>query len=65
MLAVAGSKATLQLWDLCSDSAYRTAFADRVKSATGLDVVNRRKGRGQDGVLGLANDDESDESDEE
>ncbi|BGP13993.1 hypothetical protein JCM10213_005579 [Rhodosporidiobolus nylandii] len=58
-LAVAGSKANLQIWDTATNPGVRSTFGDRLK-ALGKDLSKTGAG-----VVGLANDDESDASDDE
>ncbi|OAV94649.1 hypothetical protein PTTG_05147 [Puccinia triticina 1-1 BBBD Race 1] len=60
-IAVAGSKASLQIWDLATNNGVRSVFKDRFKQfASALDLENR-KPIGKDGVLGVADDVESDD----
>lgn len=65
-LAVAGSKANLQIWDTISNAGVRQVFGDRLR-ALGKDVEaeaeRRRAGAG--GVVRLANDDDEDSAGED
>ncbi|GAA5953983.1 hypothetical protein JCM3765_000714 [Sporobolomyces pararoseus] len=59
-LAVAGSKANLQLWDVSTNPGVRTVFGDRLK-ALGKDLTKTGAG-----VVGLADDEDGDDiSDDE
>ncbi|BGP30191.1 rRNA-processing protein [Rhodotorula toruloides] len=58
-LAVAGSKANLQIWDTATNPGVRSVFGDRLR-ALGKDLSKTGAG-----VVGLADDDESDVSDDE
>ncbi|GAA6025700.1 hypothetical protein JCM11491_000338 [Sporobolomyces phaffii] len=59
-LAVAGSKANLQLWDTSTNPGVRTVFGDRLK-ALGKDLTKTGAG-----VVGLADDEDGDDvSDDE
>lgn len=61
-LAVAGSKASLQIWDTISNAGVRQVFGDRLR-AFGKDVdAERRPG---DGVVRLLDDDEGDSAAED
>ncbi|CAH7690647.1 WD40-repeat-containing domain protein [Phakopsora pachyrhizi] len=63
IVAVAGSNAKLQVWDLATNSGVRATFGDRLKRYADFDP-EKHKNIGNDGVLGLANDDETDEEDD-
>ncbi|GAA5970182.1 hypothetical protein JCM11641_000302 [Rhodosporidiobolus odoratus] len=58
-LAVAGSKANMQIWDTATNPGVRATFGDRLK-ALGKDL-NKTGG----GIIGVAKDEEDDETDEE
>lgn len=58
-LAVAGSKANLQIWDTATNAGIRSTFGDRLK-ALGKDL-----NKGGQGVIGLAADEEDDEFEDE
>ncbi|BGP22925.1 transducin family protein/WD-40 repeat family protein [Rhodotorula toruloides] len=58
-LAVAGSKANLQIWDTATNPGVRSVFGDRLR-ALGKDLSKTGAG-----VVGLADDDESDVSDDD
>ncbi|KAA1066976.1 hypothetical protein PGT21_011029 [Puccinia graminis f. sp. tritici] len=62
-IAVAGSKASLQIWDLATNNGVRSVFRDRLKQfSSSLDFENR-KPIGKDGVLSVVDDLESDDDD--
>ncbi|GAA6026925.1 hypothetical protein JCM8097_005967 [Rhodosporidiobolus ruineniae] len=58
-LAVAGSKANLQIWDTATNPGVRSTFGDRLR-ALGKDLTKTGAG-----VVGLVDDEEDDEFDDE
>ncbi|KAK7463457.1 rRNA-processing protein [Stygiomarasmius scandens] len=64
IVAAGGSKAKLQIWDVGSNSGARKAFSAKLKEAGR--VLREKEGKEGGGVVGLINDDEeSDEDDEQ
>ncbi|PLW35652.1 hypothetical protein PCASD_10241 [Puccinia coronata f. sp. avenae] len=61
-VAVAGSKGSLQIWDLATNAGVRSVFRDRFKLHSQLDLENR-KSLGRDGVLSVVDYPESDDDD--
>lgn len=62
IIAAAGSKAKLQLWDIGSNFGARQAFSKKLKEAG--KVLREKSGDGQGGVIAVADEDEwSDEDD--
>ncbi|KZV96541.1 transducin family protein/WD-40 repeat family protein [Exidia glandulosa HHB12029] len=62
VLAAAGSKAKLQVWDVAANSGARKVFESKLKAA-GREV--RDRGAGSGGVIGVASDGEDDDSGDE
>ena len=60
-LAAAGSKAKLQIWDVGANFSARKAFASKLKTA-GRELKERAEG--QDGIVGVADDDEESEGED-
>jgi len=60
-VAAAGSKAKLQIWDVGANSGARKAFSAKLREAGR--VLREREGQGNDGVVGVASDDEGSEDD--
>lgn len=56
MVAVAGSKGGLQVWDTTTNAGVRKAFGDKIR-ALGRDTERQRAG-----IVTLAKDDEEDDS---
>jgi len=59
-IAVAGSKANMQIWDTVTNAGVREAFGERLK-AVGKDI----KSRGGSGIVGLVDDDDDDSAGED
>ncbi|KNZ57659.1 hypothetical protein VP01_2105g2 [Puccinia sorghi] len=64
-VAVAGSKASLQIWDLATNNGVRSVFRDRFKQYAKLVDLDSRKPLGTDGVLAVRDDPDSEEEDED
>ncbi|KAH9468613.1 hypothetical protein Pst134EA_009149 [Puccinia striiformis f. sp. tritici] len=63
-LAVAGTKGSLQIWDISTNNGVRSVFKDRFNQfASTLDLENR-KPLGNSGVLSVVDDIESDDDDD-
>jgi periodic tryptophan protein 1 len=58
-VAAAGSKATLQIWDIASNAGARKAFGERLKRH-GRELGEMKKGGG---VIGVNEEEEEDEED--
>lgn len=61
-VAVAGSKASLQIWDLATNDGVRSIFGERLKQHAHIDP-QKRKTIGNGGVLGVVDDIETDDED--
>ena len=61
-LAAAGSKAKLQIWDVGANFGVRKAFGTKLREAGRL-VKDREEGKGG-GIIGVVDDDEASEDDE-
>jgi len=64
-VAVAGSKASLQIWDLATNNGVRSVFRDRFKQCAPLVDWDARKPLGTDGVLAVRDDDPDDDQDDD
>lgn len=60
-LAAAGSKAKLQIWDLSANQGTRKVFASKLRAA-GKDLKEKEGGGG---VIGVVNDDEGSEDEDD
>ncbi|KAH9813874.1 WD40-repeat-containing domain protein [Melampsora americana] len=59
-IAVAGSKASVQLWDLTTNNGVRSGFRDRLKQFTNFNVDEERT-VGKGGVISVADEPQSEE----
>jgi len=62
-LAAAGSKAKLQIWDVGANFGARKAFGNKLREA-GKIIKERAEGEGG-GVIGVVDDDEESDEDED
>jgi len=63
-LAAAGSKAKLQLWDLGTNFGTRKAFATKLKES-GKILKEKEAKEGHGGIIGVQDDDEESDVDED